>query len=339
MRPPRPRGDRPGVRDYDAKADAPPPPTRGSALAVALDPVPPGAPPAHAGIGPSIPCAGASRAPPPPTRGSARCDTAHLVQQIAPPAHAGIGRKRLRRSCAPRRPPRPRGDRPGERPMSRPATRPPPPTRGSARVPLVLRVPLVAPPAHAGIGRPTGAGRAPCRGPPAHAGIGPSHRRRWRCARGPPRPRGDRPLISLRHRWSYSAWKRRPGDCLAALHSLRRSRRILSTVVRPPGWLGPRLAAIPASNPAPSALPTQGPFPPTALFGTAIDGTTIPSDSRCAPDDFALGLYVQLHPDEGGADGSLAFRTSPCPRAAPPTPPTRTAPSVCSASRVAFTVT
>ena len=36
---------------------------------------------------------------------------------------------------------------------------------------------------------------------------------------------------------SISAWKRRPGCCLAALHSRRCNWRTLSTDSRPPGWL------------------------------------------------------------------------------------------------------
>src|SRR3954466_407382 len=129
--------------------------------------------------------------------------------------------------------------------------------------------------------------------------------------------------------WLYSAWKRLPGARLAAAHSRRCSCRTLSRGLRPPGSLGPLLAAIPSRLPAPSTRPPQGPFPPAALFCTAfvrearapLSGTTIPSDSRCAAADFAFGLYGAVCPDVGRADGPLVFRTAPCTRAAPPTPP------------------
>src|SRR6266508_4115885 len=78
---------------------------------------------------------------------------------------------------------------------------------------------------------------------------------------------------------------------------------------------------IPLRLPAPSTQPPQGPFPPAAFFVAAITGTLIPSDSLCAATDFAFGLYGAPCPDEGRADGSLEFRTSPCTRAAPRTPP------------------
>ncbi len=58
-----------------------------------------------------------------------------------------------------------------------------------------------------------------------------------------------------------------------------------------------------------------------AFFVATICGTTTPSDSRCARLDFAFGLYEARCPDGGGADGPLVFRSSPCTRAAPPTPP------------------
>ncbi len=48
---------------------------------------------------------------------------------------------------------------------------------------------------------------------------------------------------SLRQTWSYSAWKRLPGDRLAATHSRRCSRRSLSTGLGRSGWSGPRVAA------------------------------------------------------------------------------------------------
>jgi len=47
----------------------------------------------------------------------------------------------------------------------------------------------------------------------------------------------------------------------------------------------------------------------------------VPSDARCAALDFALGLYEPRCPDQDRADGPLVFRSSPCPRAAPCTPP------------------
>src|SRR5262245_55857031 len=72
--------------------------------------------------------------------------------------------------------------------------------------------------------------------------------------------------------------------------------------------------------PSTSARPPQGPFPPDVLFVASIDGTTIPSDSRCAAPAFAVGLYGSLCRNDGRADGSLLFRSDPCSRAAPRTP-------------------
>ena len=57
------------------------------------------------------------------------------------------------------------------------------------------------------------------------------------------------------------------------------------------------------------------------LFVARLSTTTIPSDSRCAALDFAGGLYEPRCPDLGCADGSLVFRSAPCPRAALRTPP------------------
>src|SRR5258708_1662835 len=78
---------------------------------------------------------------------------------------------------------------------------------------------------------------------------------------------------------------------------------------------------MPSPLPPAEAPPPQGSFPPAAFFFTAILGTTSPSDSRCAPPAFALGLYGRSLPDVGCADGPLVFRTAPSARAAPHTPP------------------
>ena len=55
------------------------------------------------------------------------------------------------------------------------------------------------------------------------------------------------------------------------------------------------------------------------MFVAVVCSTTVPSDSRCARLDFAVGLYEPRCPDPGGADGRLVFRSAPCPRAAPHT--------------------
>ena len=68
-------------------------------------------------------------------------------------------------------------------------------------------------------------------------------------------------------------------------------------------------------------------------------GTTIPSDSRCTALDFAFGLYEPPRPDKGCTDGSLVFRTSPCTRAAPHTPPQSIAGFGAPTIDVAFAVT
>ena len=86
------------------------------------------------------------------------------------------------------------------------------------------------------------------------------------------------------------------------------------------GWLGPEVRTRPAPVPVAPARPKQGPFPPGAFCCTPIDGTTTPSDSRCATLDFTIGLYERPCPDQGCADGSLLFPTRPCPRAVPHTP-------------------
>jgi hypothetical protein len=115
---------------------------------------------------------------------------------------------------------------------------------------------------------------------------------------------------SLRKMRSYSAWKRRPGSRLAATHSRRWSCRTLSGSFMTRGWLA-RLAGMPSRLPPPTARSPQGPFPTPALCCAGIDGTTTPSDSRCAATAFAFGLCGAPGPDEGGTDGSLVFRTSP----------------------------
>src|SRR5688572_10127756 len=93
---------------------------------------------------------------------------------------------------------------------------------------------------------------------------------------------------------------------------------------------------MPSPLPPAEATPPQGPFPPAALFVATLVGTTTPSDSRCAPPAFALGLYGRSSPDVGCADGSLVFRTTPSARAAPHTPPRPTAHPDSRAADVAF---
>src|SRR5713101_3066342 len=120
---------------------------------------------------------------------------------------------------------------------------------------------------------------------------------------------------------SNSAWKRRPGCRLAALQSRRCNWRTLSMDSRPPGWLEPVEPVMPSRVLARPTLPPQGPFAPPALVVAGLFTTTVPSDSRCAALAFADGLYESRCRDDGRADGPLVFRASPCPRAAPPTPP------------------
>src|SRR5688500_18292282 len=72
---------------------------------------------------------------------------------------------------------------------------------------------------------------------------------------------------------------------------------------------------------APSTCPPHGPFAPRALFVARLDASTIPSDARCAALVFTVGLYEPRCRDDGCADGPLVFRSSPCTRAAPHTPP------------------
>ena len=64
----------------------------------------------------------------------------------------------------------------------------------------------------------------------------------------------------------------------------------------------------------------------------------IPSDSRCAVADFALGLYDAPRPDLGRTDGPPEFRAPPCTRAAPSTPPEPAASFGALAVDVAFAV-
>src|SRR5580704_15295237 len=72
-------------------------------------------------------------------------------------------------------------------------------------------------------------------------------------------------------------------------------------------------------------LPPQGPFAPPAFCSTGLVTTTVPSDTRCAALVFAAGLYEPRCPDSDRADGPLVFRSAPCPRAAPLTPPSSAA--------------
>ncbi len=143
---------------------------------------------------------------------------------------------------------------------------------------------------------------------------------------------------SLLHMRSYNAWNRRSGCCFAATYSRRWSCRTLSRDLGPSGSLG-RFAAMPSRLPPLPTLPPQGPFPPAAFFVTAIFGTTVLSDSRCAALAFAFGLYEPPCRDGGCADGPLVFRTSPCTRAAPSTPEEFFGLPVSRPSNVAFAVT
>src|SRR5437773_4194701 len=90
-----------------------------------------------------------------------------------------------------------------------------------------------------------------------------------------------------------------------------------------------------------STLPPQGPFAPPALFVAGLVTTMVPSDSRCAALAFATGLYEPRCRDDGCADGPLVFRSAPCTRAAPHTPPRPAArtPPDRSATGMAFAVT
>ena len=90
----------------------------------------------------------------------------------------------------------------------------------------------------------------------------------------------------------------------------------------PAGVVGSGLAGHALALTCSADATTAGTLPSGRVVRRApSSGTTIPSDSRCAALDFAFGLYEPPCPDDGCADGSLVFRTSPCTRAAPPTPP------------------
>ena len=168
-----------------------------------------------------------------------------------------------------------------------------------------------------------------------------------------------------------SEHRRPPRPCSASLastlptgrHSCRCGRTARGTVAPGAAWPRPTagvgvvalcpVAAAPGGSwagssvrPCPRAYlllrhdSPQGPFPPVALFVAAILGTTTPSDFRCAALDFAFGLYEPPCRDNGRADGSLVFRTSPSTRAAPHTPPrSRTHAPVLAPPNVAFAVT
>src|SRR5215471_15704854 len=77
---------------------------------------------------------------------------------------------------------------------------------------------------------------------------------------------------------------------------------------------------MPLRLPSSKARSKQGPFPPGASCCTPISGTTTPSDSRCPPLDFTIGLYQRSSPDAGQADGPLLFQPRLCARATLRTP-------------------
>ncbi len=120
---------------------------------------------------------------------------------------------------------------------------------------------------------------------------------------------------------SIRAWKHRFRDRLAAAQRRRCNWRTWSRGARLSGELGPVSPAMPSRVLALTPCPPQGPFPPAAFCFTAIRSTMAPSDSRCAAPAFTFGLCGPRCPDSGCADGPLVFRPTPCPRAAPPTPP------------------
>src|SRR2546430_4368251 len=80
---------------------------------------------------------------------------------------------------------------------------------------------------------------------------------------------------------------------------------------RPRGKLGPVLPAMPSRLPPPTAPSPQGSFPPVAFFVATLNGTTIPSASRCTSLDFAFGLFEPPFPAVGCTAGPLLFRTEP----------------------------
>src|SRR5258708_3236027 len=139
---------------------------------------------------------------------------------------------------------------------------------------------------------------------------------------------------------SISAWKRRPGCCLAVLHSRRCNWRTLAKDGRPSGWLEPVVPVMPSRVLPLPTLPPQGPFAPLALFVARLDTTMVPSDARCASLAFTVGLYEPRCPDPVCTDGPLVFRSSPCPPPpplTPPNPPPRTSPD-WSATGIVFAV-
>ena len=99
---------------------------------------------------------------------------------------------------------------------------------------------------------------------------------------------------------SYSAWKRRPGCCLAASRSRLGVVALCRSGLRPRGELGPVLPAMPSRLPLRSTRPPPGPLPSGRVIrARPSSGTTTPSDSRCAALDFVLGLYEPPCPDDG----------------------------------------
>ena len=129
-----------------------------------------------------------------------------------------------------------------------------------------------------------------------------------------------------------TAWPQPIADvAVVALSPATVPRRGLPT--RPDGacrgsWTGPTRPC-PHAYPLRSASPKQGPFPPDALCCTPLSaparadtiGTTTPSDSRCTPFGFTIGLSDRsLARRQACADGSLLFRARPSARAAARTP-------------------
>ena len=88
-----------------------------------------------------------------------------------------------------------------------------------------------------------------------------------------------------------------------------------------------------------SSVTKAGPLPSDRVVRRDPHRYYEPLGSRCTAADFAIGLYDAPCPDEGHADGSPVFRTSPCTRAALRTPPRSSARFGTSAVDVAFAVT
>jgi hypothetical protein len=92
--------------------------------------------------------------------------------------------------------------------------------------------------------------------------------------------------------------QRRPGDSLAAAHSLFWSCRTLSVGLSPLGEL---------DRDDPGSCPraylrckrdqSEGPFPTGRLCCPPVTGTTAPSDFRSAPLAFTIGLHEWSVPD------------------------------------------